>query len=244
MAILQHYYRPETVTEAVALLQRRDQRLAPLAGGAQLVGELELRRKQVDGVVDLSRLGLGYVETDGVSLRIGATATLSDLAAHPQARALAEGILSRTARGEGPLNLRNAATVGGLVAAAAYDSELYAALLALDAAVAWHDGALQQSAPLAALEGAPGLILEIHLPLEAQSSGHARVARTPADRPIVAAVAVRGPQGTRVALCGVASRPLLSSQPFDPPGDFKGSAAYRRAMAEVVVTRALTQLAG
>ncbi len=244
MAILQHYYRPETVPEAIALLQRRDQRLAPLAGGSQLVGDLELRRKQVDGVVDLSRLGLGYMEADGVTLRIGATATLSDLAAHPQARALAAGILPRTVRGEGPLNLRNAATAGGLIAAAAYDSEVYAALLALDAAIVWHDGALQHSAPLAALDVTPGLILEAQISLEAQSSGHARVARTPADRPIVAAVAVRSPHGTRVALCGVAPRPLLSNLPFDPPSDFKGSAAYRRAMAEVVVTRALVELAG
>ena len=61
--------------------------------------------------------------------------TLSGVTAHPTLRELADGLLVRAARGEGPVNLRNAATVGGVVACAEYDSEFYAALLALDASV-------------------------------------------------------------------------------------------------------------
>jgi CO/xanthine dehydrogenase FAD-binding subunit len=47
-----------------------------------------------------------------------------------------------------------------------------------------------------------------------------------------------------VAVCGVASRPVLSSETFDPVTDFKGSADYRAAMAEVVMQRALTEAKG
>jgi CO/xanthine dehydrogenase FAD-binding subunit len=98
--------------------------------------------------------------------------------------------------------------------------------------------------------------------------GEARVARTPTDAPIVAAFAlVELANGTvrqaRVALTGAWREPArlaeapsrLVGNPFDPAhiaevgiavcdevapvGDFRGSEAYRRAMAGVVTRRAL-----
>jgi len=98
--------------------------------------------------------------------------------------------------------------------------------------------------------------------------GEAHVARTPADEPIVAAVAVVEMEGNvvqaaRVALTGVWPEPARLAQaaaqlvgaPLDeehiravaaaveqevaPKGDFLGSREYRRAMAGVVTRRAL-----
>jgi hypothetical protein len=71
----------------------------------------------------------------------------------------------------------------------------------------------------------------------------ARVARTPADRPIVAAAVLQAAGVERDAFCGVASRPVLSGATLSPPDDYKGSAAYRRAMAEIVVQRARAEIA-
>ena len=98
--------------------------------------------------------------------------------------------------------------------------------------------------PLAQLAALTGLLTEVQIPLAEQRGGHARVARTPADRPIVAAIAVSGTDGERVALCGVAARPILADVPLAPPDNFKGSAAYRRAMVNVVTQRALSQVKG
>ena len=248
MALLRDYYRPETLTDAVALLRRTDANLLPLAGGSRLIGELETRsRTDVDGVIDLAGLNLDKIDVaDGV-LHLGATTTLSDLMAHPVAGALAGGILRRTAQAEGPVNLRNAATLGGLVAGAEPDSELYAALLALDTQVILSDGEADTTIPLADLTAADvagKLITGVTLPMANLTSGHARVARTPGDRPIVAAVAVVGDGVERVAVCGVAPRPVLSTETFDPATDFKASAEYRLAMSEVVMVRALTEAKG
>jgi len=242
MAILQEYYRPATVAEAVSLLAESGGRLAPLAGGAELVGQLETRATPaIQGVVDLRDLGLDGIDADGDALRLGATATLTDVMEHEVAGAMAGGILSRAARGEGPVNLRNAATVGGVVAGAAPDSEFYAALLALSATVTIRGRAGESTALLADLGEIDGLVTAVSIPLMDGRSGLARIAITPSDRPIVAAVAITGDGFERVALCGVADRPVLYGAALDPAGDFKASGEYRRAMAEVVTRRALAE---
>lgn len=251
MALLAEYHRPDTLDEAVALLARGDRHLRPLAGGTTLVGQLETRAvADLDGVVDLRSLGLDTLVLHGSSLdgtlAVGAMVTLSDFAAHPVVNDLAAGLLRQAAQGEGPLNLRDMATVGGVVAAAAPDSEVYAALLALEAQVECYDGQETQTTPLAAwggqTRGAHSVITGVQIPLHARTGALARVARTPSDRPIVAAVGAGGDEGTRYALCGVGPRPLLATDDFDPPDDYKGSAAYRRAMADVLLGRVRRQI--
>jgi aerobic carbon-monoxide dehydrogenase medium subunit len=248
MALLKTVYRPGSAAEAASLLASADQKLAPIAGGSKLIAELETRaRRDLDGLVDLSRTGLNHIESitqDGRQyLRAGATVTLSQIIEHEVGSALAGGLLRRTAAGEGPLNLRNAATIGGVVASAEYDSEFYTALLALDAGVVLHDGEQEHIVQLEDLQSVAGLITAILIPAAVGHGGMARVARTPADRPIVAAAVVRTDGGERVALCGVAPRPVLSGVALNPPDDYKGSAAYRLAMAEIVAQRARAEIA-
>lgn len=242
MAILSEYLRPTTVAEAERLLRERGPSAALLAGGTQVVADLERRLlPEVEAVIDIGRLGLGDLDSDGAALRAGAAVTLTDLTTHAAGASLANGLLARAARGEGPVNWRNAMTLGGIVAGAQTDSEVYAALLALGASVitATSTGPV----PLESFETGGALITSVLIPLAGVRGGHARVARTPSDRPIVAAVAVASPERTRVALCGLGSRPLLDGAPYTPYADFKGSAEYRQAMAAVVKQRALAEAA-
>ena len=268
MAILAEYHRPTTLAGALELLADRTSRRVPLAGGTHLVGALETRqRRNVDGVVDLAGLNLSFIQHFDSSLRVGAMTTLTELVEHPLCAGLAGGILPDTARFEGPQNLCNAATVGGLVALAEPDSELFASLLALNASVVAVDkDGVESHRLLDDFAGSPSrlpqgtlLITQVRLPLFQAAGGHARIARTPMDRCIVAAVVVAGvngefPQGgpaaggggdtARTALCGVGPRPQLAGGPLVPKGDFKGSAEYRLAMAEVVGRRARAAATG
>ncbi len=111
------------------------------------------------------------------------------------------------------------------------------------------------------------------LPEGALGLGMAFVNRTPRDRPIVCAVVeAQWAEGTciraRVALGGMAERPIrarraeeslqgrawgpevldqaatLAAEPLNPPGDFRGSGEYRKAMARVLVHRALREAMG
>ena len=248
MALLKTVYQPGSAAEAAALLACTDEKLAPLAGGSKLIADLETRsRRDLDGLVDLGRAGLDRIDIvnqdEREYVRAGATATLSQVTEHEVAGTLAGGLLRRAAGCEGPVNLRNAATIGGVVASGELDSEFYAALLALDAGVVLHDGTQEHTVRLEDLQSMVGLITALLISTASARAGLARVARTPADRPIVAAVAVRTAAGERVALCGVAPRPVLLGTELNPPDDFRGSAAYRRAMAEIVVQRARAEIA-
>lgn len=243
MANLREYHRPQSVNEAAGLLARSGGRLVPLAGGTKLVSLLEMRAlPDVEGVVDLREVGLDYARSKDGVMHVGATCTLSALLEQPEAAALAGGLLRRVARGEGPVNLRNAATVGGVVACAEPDSEFYAALLALGASVTVRTDDGERTILLAELGSARGLVVEVQIPLDAVRGGAARIARTPSDRPIVAALAASGSGWERVALCGAAQRPILEGAPLDPPDDFKASRAYRLAMMPIVVRRARAEL--
>ncbi len=75
----------------------------------------------------------------------------------------------------------------------------------------------------------------------------AATGRTPADVPIVAAVARRTGDDIRLALTGVGPYPLLvdAADPtagLEPPGDFRGSADYRTHLAGVLSARVIEEL--
>ena len=145
-------------------------------------------------------------------------------------------------------------------------------LLALGAVVVEATEEGERETPLAQADASHMVTLHVPTPFPGQRWGVAQVARTPADEPIVAAVAVVGlvegvVQAARVALSGVwpevarlaESGAQLVGHPLDdthiqsvaaaveaevdPQADFRGSVDYRRAMAAVLTRRVLNQCA-
>jgi len=159
------------------------------------------------------------------------------------------------ARREGPNTLRNKATIGGIIVGADPESELLAALLVYQTMVTVQSSGGRRQIALpdflsnvpAALDG--GLIIEVSLATTGQGAGE-RVGRTPADHPIVAAVARQdNEQQIHLALCGVAQTPILVEPDMDqlkaalnPPNDFRGSREYRRQMAVTLSKRVIATL--
>ena len=72
-----------------------------------------------------------------------------------------------------------------------------------------------------------------------------RVARTPADKPIVAVIGRKTGSNILLAACGVADRRsclIDADTEVNPPGDFRGSAEYRRQMLTILSARVMSVL--
>jgi len=238
MVTVSNYERPNTMSEAIAALSR--EHVVVIGGGTKVN---PAARAEPVTVVDLQALPLyGVQRLEGGALRIGATTTLQNLADHLDV----PPVIREAARCEEPSTLRAFATLGGCVATADPESELLATLLAYDATVSVAAPSGTQTTPLAdTLRNRGNLAGRIITAVTIETDGIAsvaRVGRTPADRPIVAAVARTTPSGeVRLALTGVAATPILvkDAEGLDPPADFRGSSEYRRAIATTLIARAV-----
>jgi carbon-monoxide dehydrogenase medium subunit len=204
--------RPSTFTEAMRLLRRPNVKTAILAGGTTLVSQA---RRDVQALVDLRNLKLAYLKREGNTLRVGATTTLQDIAESPDI----PPVLAQAAHASAPINVRNVATIGGMLASAGFGAPLPVVLLALDAVLVIYSPEARQS-PIAAFlayrerllrDGA--LITEIGIPLTDACMTFDKVSRTPSDAPIVCAAAKLRLDGStardvRVAVGGVGPIPV------------------------------------
>jgi carbon-monoxide dehydrogenase medium subunit len=261
------YYRPENMDQALQYLSLPD--TIPLAGGTELLAQeagISL------AVVDLQDLGLNQIEGARDSLRIGAMVTLSRLSDYlekEKSTAAATPLLRKAIQQAGPNTYRNAATLGGVIASRLPDSELLAAMLVLDAVLSLQtpEGVQISLAGYLQPEDRPqGLLTEIIVPWADGKGASERVARTPADYPIVSLTSWQ-PRGKAplLAATGLGSRPArlsaveaLLHRDLDEaaianaavaagganthPGDFRGDAAYRAEMASVLTRRVLGEL--
>lgn len=238
MPQVQHYIRPTQLAEALQLLAQPG--TVALAGGTQLIAGA----KTLETVVDLQALGLDQIVVQDDTILLEGMARLQSLVDHPDL----PPVLRAMAQREGPNTFRHMSTVGGTVAAADPESELFAALLAFEAMVTIESLAGRSSFPLAAARrlAAGELITAVSIRADGQAAAE-RVSRTPADKPILAVIGRRDATGvTHLALCGVAPRPILATldelAALDPPADFRGSAEYRRYLAVLLSQRVLQAL--
>ncbi len=279
MLNLQTIHKPTTLFDALKLLAQPNAAL--LAGGTNLIAE---KRRDVETVIDVSALNLSFIETRNGDIAIGATTTLAAVVESDALRNIANGAVAHSAERMHASILRNQATVAGTLIAEP-DGIFAVVLSALDARITRafleNDAVAEQEIAIADffkqrdmfLQNA--LVTKITLPASSLKRHVAveTVARTPADKPIVAVCAALEMESGivragAIALGGVdasawrardAERKVLSNGLTDdvidraamaaasalkPHGDFRGSAEYRAEMARVLTARALRTLRG
>jgi CO/xanthine dehydrogenase FAD-binding subunit len=127
--------RPGTVAEALQLLADGSSGPAvALAGGTDLLLDIEDGRVAPRTVVSLARLPWRTLKWQGTNLVVGATLPLARLAADPSARKRLPGLIDGV-DAVGSLALRHRATLGGNLGRAAPASDLIPILLATGALV-------------------------------------------------------------------------------------------------------------
>ena len=263
------YARPSNLPEALALLAEADG-VRALAGGQTLVSVMKARVASPDALVDLGALEeLRGIELrpDG-GLEIGSMTTLSEIVGSPEARA--RPILPEVCVQIADTQVRNRGTIGGNICANDPTNHLPPLMVALGARMTVLGPGGERTVEAdefflgvymtAVATGE--LLTRVTLP-PGRRDGFASVTIGVDGTCLVSAVATLDNE-PRIAIGCVAAvphRPRAHERrlgegldadearaavrglgaTLDPPGDVHGSADYRRALAEVVVARAITQ---
>lgn len=267
------YCRPESMADALALLSLHADDAAIIAGGQSLLPILNFRLAAPELLIDIGRLDeLKQVTEDDEFVEIGALVSHCDLADSPlvgRELPLLHQAIDHIAHPA----VRHRGTIGGSLAMADPAAELGACCLALDGAFSivsvrgqrWvaaadffkgvYETALQPDEILTAIrlpKPAPGTI-----------SIFEEVARRRGDFAMAGLALVAAPNNLRIALLGVADRPVLVEQTMtlltnnptavdeavaligtevDPLDDPTYPPAYRRHLVQVLLRRALSRL--
>lgn len=129
------FYAPATVDETLELLHRYQESVSVVAGGTDLVLELNERKTTPAVVIDLKQLKeLDYVRVEDGKFRIGAMATHAELAADETIREKVH-ILHDATRQVGSPQIRNLGTIGGNIAQSSVAGDGLAACVTLNADV-------------------------------------------------------------------------------------------------------------
>jgi aerobic carbon-monoxide dehydrogenase medium subunit len=129
------YHAPQTLDEALALLQSHGDDAKVLSGGQSLLPLLKLRLGAVGHLVDIGRIpGLEYIKEEGGTLKLGGRTRESDLERSELVRRRYPLLAETTEVIADPL-VRNLATVGGNLAHGDPANDHPATMLALRAEV-------------------------------------------------------------------------------------------------------------
>ncbi len=249
------YFAPQSLTEALTLLQERGEGGRALAGGTDLVVQVKEGEKIPipSYLVSLRRIpelrGIDSSARDG--LRIGATATMAEIAESPLIRerysALADG-----AEIVGSIQTMNMATVGGNVCNAAPSADTAPPLLVHEAVAVVAGPQGERELPLeefwlgpnqTALQ--PGeLLRELRLPAPPANTGGVYVRRTPRKQMDIAVIGVAvlltlgqcdRIERARIALGAVAPTPVRARK---AEAALEGKAASEALFSEAAETAA------
>lgn len=126
----QAYLQPQSLGEALSLLDQHGPGLLVMAGGTLAVPLVNKGVSQPDRVLGLRRAGLNYVRRVSGAVHIGAAATLTQVRQESGIPLLAQG-----ARNIGGWAIQNMGTAGGNLFAPPPAGDLAVAFLALDARI-------------------------------------------------------------------------------------------------------------
>ncbi len=239
------YFAPETLGEALGLLERCGPDAKPIAGGQSLVPLMNMRVVRPAALIDLNRIREMFAVrlTDRGELCLGAMVRHRTLERDPMIRARAP-LLSEAAARIGHVQIRTRGTLGGSLAHADPAAELPPTVLVLNGIMVLQSASggvrtvpAQEFfvGPLATALLPGELLMEVRIPPLPSNAGVAFVelARRHGDFAVVGAAALASLDGdgrfqsARLALCGV------GGVPYCPPwlndmvrGERPGEALY------------------
>jgi CO/xanthine dehydrogenase FAD-binding subunit len=218
---VRQYCLPRSLPEAIDLLERHGPDLLVMAGGTIAMPLINEGISLPEVVMGLRRAGLDGIDRENGTLRIGATATLTQLLEQD-----AVPMLREAARSTASWSIRNMGTVGGNLFTPPPGGDVAVALLALDARVTLAGGSGERILPLADFytgfltnQLAPDeLLVSLHVPIPDEPTAYIKFGRKHANTPAVVTVAVRlewgleRVAGARIALGAAGPHPIRAQR--------------------------------
>lgn len=244
--MVNQYFKPKTLAEAIELL-RADPKALALAGGTYLLTSQfhDARRT----LVSLSDLLPNNIEWNVKTLYIGAQATFQDLMDSP----FCPPVIKSAAAGMANRNIRNRASVGGNIGADKSCASLPPVFIAGDAryllvggtavaAESWHGAAHHRNDEI--IEA-----VEIDFP-DDRFFSYGKYSRTSCDLAVItcAVSATRATDGgfenLRIAMGGLSLHPRLfhETESLLPLADVRGSADFKRRRAAILLADVMATL--
>jgi len=251
------YVRAESAAEVLDVLHAEGANARVLAGGQSLLPMLNMRLAKPAVLVDIMAVAdWRRLEDDGSGLRIGAAVRQVEIEQRADL-ARRQPLLAAALPWVGHAQTRSRGTVCGSVAHADPSAELPLVLVALDGRIHLRSRRRTRQVPagefftgmMATARADDEIIEAVSLPTARPGTGYAfrEVARRHGDFAIIACAAVVGEHGARLAVGGVADRPVARELPgpdsreladalnqfawdLDARDDLHATARYRREL--------------
>ena len=110
MITIREYLKPETIEEAYKQLIRNKKNT--IFGGGAFI---RMGSKNIPLAIDLSKVGLNYIEEDEYEIKIGAMTTFGDIEHSQLLSKYFDNMLAKSVREIVGIQLRNIVTVGGTI---------------------------------------------------------------------------------------------------------------------------------
>ncbi|MDF2750510.1 MAG: molybdopterin dehydrogenase FAD-binding protein [Gaiellaceae bacterium] len=256
---------PRTLDEALRLKAERPA-ARPLAGGTDLLVELNFDRVRPEAILNLAEVGeLARWSRENGALRLGAGVSYAELMRPPLAQALPA--LAEAARTVGSPQIRNRGTIGGNLGTASPAGDALPPLLVEGAVVEIGSARGVRSLPLTEFLVGPKrnalepdeLVLAVRVEPSGQPQTFMKVGPRNAMVIAVCSLALvadrergqlRAAYGSSGPVAALVTAPLAEAESFpeqvaaaaSPIDDVRGTAAYRRHALRVLAARALERV--
>ena len=257
-----NYVKPKSLEEAYELNQARSSRVM---GGMMW---MRLGNARVMTVIHLSGLGLDQVEDEGNVIRIGAMCTLRQIEQCEALKDLCGDGIAECVRHIVGVQFRNQTTIGGSIYGRFGFSDVLTAFLALDTFVELYDGGTIRLSEFVNRKPDKDILLSVIVRKSKRKFRYASIRQTKTDFPVIACSVVTGMvHGKETWYFSVGARPMkaaLLERQWEIPADaskamiadyagqaaseftygsnMRGSAEYRRHLAEVLIRREMTSI--
>ncbi|RHV89805.1 molybdopterin dehydrogenase [Clostridium sp. OF09-36] len=249
------YVKAESLEQAYALNQKKSN---VLVGGMMW---LKMGNGNRNTVIDLSGLGLGQIEETEEEFRIGCMCSLRDLELHERLNQYFGGVFRECTRWIVGTQFRNGATVGGSIFGRFGFSDILTCMMVLDTYVELYKGGTVSLEEFAKMKYERDILVRIIIKKDGRKAAYVSQRRSKTDFPLIAVAAAKKDDmwylsvGARPSKAALVVRPVqtgceLSEQAKEAVSQFsfgsnlRGSADYRKSLAEIYVRRLMEALNG